>query len=544
MLIFNYLSIKVIHMKKYINKSFAYIITLMLLCIIGCTDLDVPVVSELTPTTFPKTQEDFVALASSAYSYFGNTNDMSRWITQELSTDFMICTANGGSWYDAGRWQQFYWHTYNKDNGVIEKYWQYGFNAISACNRVLELMNTAPEGQEKNTAIAEIRSLRALCLFWMMDSYGDIPLATKFGSTPEGRKPRADVYNFIESELTDALNDLKSVVNQSTYGRPTKWMAYALLAKLYLNAPIYIGQTKYNEAINACDQIINEAKQYGTFALDANYAKMFDIDNGPQIKDFIFAIPYDCNNILTSYEARWWLHPLLQNKYSLPYAPSGSVKLIPEFYDKFSDPNDIRKNVFLTGLQYNLDGSPIMITTTNKGYDSRYSGPDPNAVITVQLELTREIEFRDYAKFDTGNDLKGRSVGYRCNKFYPDKNSKTRDQSNDVPVFRYADILLMKAEAILRGGTATLGDTPVSLANMVRARAKASSYTDINLDELLNERARELFTEGWRRNDLIRFGKFEDPWPFKTDNNPQKRIFPIPQSQININPSLTQNPGY
>ena len=102
----------------------------------------------------------------------------------------------------------------------------------------------------------------------------------------------------------------------------------------------------------------------------------------------------------------------------------------------------------------------------------------------------------------------------------------------------------MKAEAILRGASATLGQTPVSLVNMVRERSHASDFSDVDLDGLLDERARELCYEGWRRNDLIRFGKFEDTWGVKTDNDVNKRIFPVPQDELDMNPSLGQNPGY
>jgi hypothetical protein len=111
-------------------------------------------------------------------------------------------------------------------------------------------------------------------------------------------------------------------------------------------------------------------------------------------------------------------------------------------------------------------------------------------------------------------------------------------------MFRYADVLLEKAEAILRGATATNGDSPLSLVNKVRTRAKAASLNAVTLNDVLDERARELAMECWRRNDLIRFGQFEKTWGIKTDANPNKRIFPIPRPEMQLNPKLTQNPGY
>lgn len=531
-------------MKKYTAKSFVYSVALTMILLTGCDDLDYSVKSEITTENFPKTEEDFVAVASSVYSSLTTDRFSYYWLSQELTTDAMIITANGGNWYDAGRWQQPHLHTYNKDNRVITYCWTYGFTVISTCNRVLAIMETAPESDQKNTSIAEIRCVRALALYWMMDTYGDIPLVTAFGEQAGERTPRADVFEYIENELTEVLPYLNTNVDQSSYGRPTKWMACALLAKLYLNAQIYTGTSRWNDVVTMCDNVITEATTNGTFALDADYLGMFDIDNGPQIKDFIYAIPFDCNYIRYQYFARWWLHPLLRDKYELPYTPSGSARTLPEYYAKFNDPTDLRNQIWLTGKQYNNDGTPIMISTTKKGYDSRYTGEDANDPITVQMELTPDIEFRNLAKFDTGDDLVGRSVGYRCNKFYPDKNSTTRDQSNDFPVFRYADVLLMKAEAILRGASATQGQTPLSLVNQIRSRAKATLFTSIDLEELLDERARELTHEFWRRNDLIRFGKFEDTWGVKTDADVNHRIFPIPSTEIALNPLLGQNPGY
>ena len=122
-----------------------------------------------------------------------------------------------------------------------------------------------------------------------------------------------------------------------------------------------------------------------------------------------------------------------------------------------------------------------------------------------QLEFTPNIVWRNPSTFDVGNDELANEEGYRNNKFYPDSVSSTRDQSNDVPLFRYADILLEKAEAMLRGGTATNGDSPLSLVNQVRARAQAAAFTSVDLTGVLQERAREFADEGWRRNELIRF---------------------------------------
>lgn len=534
-------------MKENNIKAFLYILALISIFNYGCTDLDVSVVSELTPENFPKTESDFVAVSSAVYSALtttGNNFDYI-WLAQTLPTDEMIITADGGRWYDAGRWKEPHLHTWESSNRVSRYAWEWGFTGISTCNRVLSIIEEyAEESETKASSLAEIRCIRAYFFYQMMDLFGGLPMAVNFGEPAGARVSRTETVEFIENEILESLPHLKSNVDQSTYGRPTNWMAYALLAKLYINHEEYTGTARWNDVVAMCDAIITEANTNGTFALDADWLGMFDIDNGPQVKDFIWAIPFDRNQIRAQMYGRWWLERHLGLKYDLPYNPSGSGKTLPEYYAKFNDPDDVRNKIWVTGKQYYSDGSPIIITTTNKGYDMNYSGPEPNKEIEVQLELTPDITFVNLATFDTGNDLKGIMKGYRCNKFFCDKFSKDRYQDNDHPVFRYADILLMKAEAILRGATPTMGHTPLSLTNMIRTRAQASPLTAVDLDELLDERAREFTNEWWRRNDLIRFGKFEDTWGVKTSSDPRRRLAPIPNNELALNPLLVQNPGY
>jgi hypothetical protein len=274
---------------------------------------------------------------------------------------------------------------------------------------------------------------------------------------------------------------------------------------------------------------------------------MFDHDNGPAINEFIFAVPYDESNTDEGFRpSRYWLSVVHPYYWDLNYSTSSCFRGVPEFYDLFTeDPNDLRAETWLTEEQYARDGvTPMIYPTTNIGLDSRYSGDDPDGVVYYHVKLTKAIEFRDEENFDTGDDVVGRLVGYRSNKFNPSSTQLSRWQSNDFPVFRYADILLMKAEAILRGASVTNGETALSLVNRVRERAGAADWQTIDLNSLLDERGRELCYENWRRNDLIRFGKFEDSWVLKTDADVNHRVFPIPQSEITNNPVLTQNDGY
>jgi len=396
-----------------------------------------------------------------------------------------------------------------------------------------------------------------------MDNYGNVPLDTVYGDfTPHTNVKRADVFTWLEGDIKSCIPYLNTNVNTYTYGRPTVYMAYALLAKMYLNAEYYTGTPRYNDCIAACDLIINSGKY--SLATIANYLQMFYPTNGPTSPgskdEFIFAIPFDATSSgflgrSANYKARYDVPRSMgqvaagagYNFFNIPYTPGGPASTLPEFYANFNDAGDIRNKQWLTGLQYRPDGvTPITVTTTNLGYDQFYSGPSPSAPYTYQVNLTPNIVLRQSpASFDAGNDEIAWNMGYRNIKFYPDATSLSRNQNNDEPVFRYADIILMKAEAILRGGAATGGATALSLVNQLRAaRTTAAPLSSVDLPFIYAERSREFAWEGWHRNDVIRFGKYEGTWGFKTDANTYKRIFPIPTSAFAVNPALTQNPGY
>lgn len=527
-------------MKSY--HTYSLLILLAVACSFSaCTKLEVKPKSTLTPDNFPTTPAQFVAATGPIYTAFRAGHARPYYLTMNISADENVLVARGGNWYDNGVYSSVNLHTYNADNGMLASCWSWGFTTISTCNKVLTLFANVPEDAAKKQTIAEIKTMRALSYFYMMDMYGNIPITTVFGDASDlGTKPRAQVFKFIEDELLAQIPDLSATVSTATYGRPTKYLAYALLAKMYLNSQYYTGTPRWDDAVKMCDNIIADQK----YDLDADYLGMFKPNNGPQIKDFIFAVPFDAQQAKEMYHARWTLNPNLQNKYKMPYAPAGPMYTFKEYYALFNDNNDIRKKQYLVGKQFNNDGSPINITTTNIGLDASYSGPNPGAAVTRQLEFTLDIVWKNNATFDIGNDELANQSGARNNKFYPDSLSTDRNQSNDFPAFRFADILLVKAEAILRGASATRGETSLSLVNRVRGRAKATPLSTVNLQTVLDERGRELALECWRRNDLIRYGQYEKAWGIKTDSDPRKRLFPIPRAERQLNPKLDQNDGY
>ena len=524
----------------------------------SCTDLDVDVESELTPANFPKTPDQLIAATGPLYSQLsavngsngGNSYATNYWRLQELSTDAAIMPARGGNFDDGGQYRFLHKHTWNLDHPTVRAVWEWGFGGINIANRLLATFQEAPDNVANRETVAQIRTMRALYYFFMMDLYGNVPIVKNFGEAGlPPTAPREEVFAYIESELKEAipiLPDLTETNRVLAYGRPTKYLAFALLSKMYLNAEYYLNRPRYAEAVAMADSILVKNR----YVLSADYSAIFRPDNGPAITETIFAGIYDANLIKGNAMTRWTLNQGLAPKFGVTYVASNIMSTLPDFYSKFNLTGDVRNDTWLVGKQFNLDGSPILISTTNRGFNQFYTGPgDPAAAINWHLELTPGIILENEATMDTGNDLQSQTQGARSIKYYPDPNASTdRFQNNDMPVFRLADVLLMKAEAILRGATFTIVNgepqTPLVLVNKLRIRARAPLANSINLNELLDERARELSWEGWRRNDLIRYGQFEQKWGFKDNADVTRRIYPVPASELSLNPGLRQNPGY
>jgi hypothetical protein len=541
----------------------------------SCHKIDVAVKSELTPQTFPQTEAQYNAVMGPVYTLFRDGYTTGHFFCTSQSTDESALLTYAADWIDGNRYLDLHRHTWTKDHPNIGGEWSYFTNLIGTSNQTIYIVTKSPDGATKNTSLAELKTMRALFYFYMMDEFGNVPIDTAYPSTVlNTNSPRAQVFTFIESELRAAIPYLKTASGGGTYGKPTRYMAFALLAKMYLNAQVYTGTAKNNECIAACDSVI-AAGGGAQYALEsrATYFNMFAPTNGPAFKEFIFSIPYDpatSNGYL--FYGRYDLNRNLGIKYrysaSTPGTnvdpilnlttgnglinnkPSGPRCTTDQFYAYFNDPNDIRNNQWLTGLQYWSNGNPIMVRTTNLGYDQLYTGGSPAAAYTYQLNLTPlgsaarpGVSANSY---DVGKDELAWNTGYRNIKFLPDPNSITRNQNNDAPVFRYSDIILMKAEAIQRGGTATMGHTALSLINMLRAvRTTSAALTSVTIDDIYAERCREMSWECWHQNDMIRFGKYESSYGLsKTNAETYRRIFPIPTTALATNSKLVQNPGY
>jgi len=530
-------------------KKIALLLVVIVLMITtySCRKLDVPVQSQYVSSNFPVTSSDYAALLGTMYSNLSSNYAITYWRMQELSTDEAILPARDGNFDDGGQYRQMHYHSWTVDHPYVSGIWQWGFSGINTCNRLITLTNgSTATAASKAASIAEIKAMRALYYFFMMDLYGNVPIITTFPvSTPPPTQPRAKVFQFIESELLSVEQQLPSKTNNSAtntleYGRPTKAMVFALLEKMYLNAGVYNGTPRYSDAVAMADSVMKNPN----YTLDAKYRDIFLPNNGPQINETIFAIPYD-QQIPGNQFTRFGFFYYLVNAYGFNVGESIAMSTTPEFYNRFNLPGDFRTKTWLVGPQFYPDG--------NGGFTNQ---PVYYPNTTTQIVITPNLILVPPKPMDVGNTIATQAEGIRSIKYYPDPTTiqATRLNGNDVPVFRLADVMLMKAEAILRGATPTTVNgvlqTPDYLVNLLRTRAGATTMANgIDLPGLLDERARELSWEGWRRNDLIRYGLFEVSYPLPNDvltmtTDPTRRLFPVPATELHLNPNLVQNPGY
>ena len=547
---------------------------LLALTTVGCTDLDVDIKSQYTE--YPNSEIALSARINNAYYAFRGA--LGRRYDELIScnSDEYTAVSFDGDYLNGRDMSNISPHMVDADasNSQLAVYNDIQAGIVNSNQILMDL----GEGEENVSVTAPIRAVRAFYTVLLMDNWGDTPIidykVLGDSNAAIDRSPRADVARWIESELLAVRDDCPSEVSEDTYGTPTCWMVDALLAKLYINWNVYTKDVtsadwnanadneKLADCIAACDRVIESGK----FDLSDDYKAKFMYTNGSQIKDFIYAMPFDAVTAggMTYARFRTWRRGQNSNGfYSIEMTNSvgGNMTLTPEFVELFCLPGDRRNDVIAgnTGenigmttfdvYQYdNTTGMPTDVRNTYNGQDVTFSKS-----ITLKNDPTANPPVVPNADLNCGADMTGWTQGYRSIKFFPDINDYnvySRNQDNDVPIFRYADIILMKCEAITRGGSATLGDTPMSLFNEIRAYVNAPLIeSNPSLQDILDERGREFLDEHWRRNDLIRFGDFERDWGFKNDfnpnaSNPQYRLLPLARDVLNANTNWKQNPGY
>lgn len=528
---------------------------LLAMTLTGCTDLDMSPNSQYTEDPSQNSGVDpmIVVEAKMADVYYHLAGTLGRRYmeAQCLASDEFTALAFAGGYYDSGTYAHQALHCSSPNDASIG--WYDDVTAgITKANTILEELGSGASAQMK----APARAIRAYYTWILMDSYGDTPILDKVQT--EGsvipRTPRKEVAEWLESELNDIIPALTDDVTENTYGKPTKWMAEALLAKLYINWPVYTAESvdqydaataanpKLDACIAACDDIINSGK-FNLGSVD--YLHKFSYDNGWTVEDFIYAIPYDAINRQGMQYARPRtfkdMKNLLPNVYGstdkFTQSFGGNMVVTPEFAKLFSLDGDIRNLCILRGDVYVRDPKTLRPTTEPFMYNGN------------QVHFTEDITLaKKDNTIEVGNDANAYQQGCHSIKWFttPADYNNSRNQSNDLPIFRYADILLMKAEALTRQGSSGAK----ALFNQIRTYAGAPTIAnEPTLQEIYDERGREFFDENWRRNDMIRFGHYEDEFfPHYKDFpdasfDKRHRIFPVPQNTINLN-GWEQNPGY
>ena len=525
-------------------KKYILALAIVPIALNGCKqDLNEIVYSDVTEQTY-KYENAYAAMGivyANMRSLFSHTN---YYMVQETTSDELVMPANASGWDDGGIFKRMHQHTWNSENPQLLNMWNAMYRGVINANRVIEQLQAdkvpAPSGVSKEALIAEMRAARAFFYWLICDNFGNAPLVTVTTAELPEKAMRKDIYNFVVNELNDAMPSLSEVTGTAMHGRFNKWAAKALLANVYLNAKVYADEDKWAECITQCNDIITSNK----YQLETNFRDVFKTSNegSPEI---VFAIPFDENRGGGFFVYMFSWHAALRDKFLMQSTPwgAGSAKAVPQFIDTY-DPSDKRlADTWLMGTQFAADG-----TTPLKGsYD--IAGKD--------LVFTKELPDGLYT---------GEAEGYRMNKFEI-KSGARFDLNNDFPFFRYAQVLLMKAECLLRTGDASGAAVIVSQvrgrsftdpakATVTGAMLQANSryqygYVEnykvvdpgntavVQFGGLLDELGWEFAWEAQRRRDDIRFGVFTTKsWLSHKPQGNDRAVFMIPQVAVNSNPKL------
>ena len=490
---------------------------MIILLISSCTNLDTELYDRIDASNFYETEEEIQAGIANVYYRLENIHQWRYlWSLQELTTDHGITpTRSNGGWYDGRVWIDLHLRDWDATNSYITRTYSYFFVVIGSANSFIETLYKNDD-DKLAPIIAEIKALRAWSYYNLIDLYGNVPIVTEAHLDQKNlptNASRQDVFSFIESELKDAILDLPSVSSvdrSSYYPRITKEAAQTILAKLYLNAEVYTGSARWQDCIDECNNVINSGGYSLTPSIWDSYIP--ENENSPEI---VFSVPKHNQDISGNVVNLYGLHPALIPLYGIPRAWGGPSVCI-EHYNMY-DEDDFRRSLILNDSIFYPDGSPLLYN-------------DVPFVITPIDDI-----------FNADPDQ-----GLRSIKYQPDPDQIGNNSRNDMILLRYADVLLSKAECMFRLGDVSGAE---DLINLVRSRNfnPDKPLTNITLNDILEERSKEFFWDRMYRQDLIRFGKFlDESYKFKPTSVTEsyRTLFPIPQSEIEANPNLVQNPGY
>ena len=501
-------------------------------------------------------QQNISKLLTQFYNYIGGNSDSQGlqgtgrgiYDLNTFTTDEAIMPTRGGDWYDGGFWQGLFLHKWGINNDAIQATWEYLYKVVMLSNKSLEQIESyalTHADAELPAYRAEVRALRAMYYYYLTDLFGSIPLvlSSKVASKDIVLSERENIFNFIFKELQETAPLLPAQFSNRSgnyYGRLTRPVAYFLLAKLALNAEIYMdnnwvddthpdGKTIFfdvdGNTFNAwqtvefyCDQITALG-----YRLESDYAANFAVYNEGSVEN-IFTIPMNktlyTNQMQYLFRSRHYNHAKALGL-SGENGSSATIEALQTFGYETNEQDPRFDYCYYAGTVYDLKGNVVKLD-------------DGTALVYEPWKVKLDLSDEPYEK----------TAGARMKKYEIDdkamKDGKLME--NDIVLFRYADVLLMKSEAKVRDGRN--GDEEL---NQVRARVGAPERT-ATLDNLLAERQLELAWEGWRRQDLIRFGQFTRSYNSRpqlpNEESGYTIVFPIPEKIRQMNPEWEQHPGY
>lgn len=507
----------------------------VLLTVASCTKLDQ---KTKDPNSIATPQAGTAPAPSSLSKIYEQLNQLlgqgNSYAMQEHTTDEILGPTRGTDWDDFGTWRKLHLHAWDGSHNQINDTWN-GLNGALFQTTLLAESTTSPAAD-----VAAAKFLRAYFTYMACDLFGQVqhrPATAAANVIP-------DVYT--RSQACDAIiTELESIVNVlPTYNHDnrniaTKEAAEFLLAKTYLNKAVYkqdptkpAGPFTFNQAdmqkvVTYCNAIIANS----SLALNSSYWDNFKWDNGTKSTENIF-VRQNSGGINVVWATCMGFH--------YNQAPSGwnGFTTLADFYNSFED-GDVRKGVALPGYTDKVGSNVGFLVGQIRGPQGGKIG---NTVVDLKDRSGNPLVFTSDVSLFFSTETKG----IRTMK-YPLDPSTINDggwsSQNEYVFFRLADVYLMKAEAILRGGSDA--QTPLQLVNAVRANRGLGNLASVDLEGLYKERGHELYLETWRRNDMIRYGKFNDPVgerPVASDAS--RCVFPIPNIALSSNPNLKQNYGY
>ena len=514
----------------------------------------------LKDETYPNAKELYMNTVATLYNYIGGHEDgqglqgtcRGIYDLQTFASDEAMIPTRGGDWFDGGIWQDLYTHDWDAGHEMINNSWLYLYKVITLCNYSMEQLSLHANlitQARYNEYISEIRALRAIYYWYLLDLFANVPIIVIHDISMNDvlQSKRKEVFDFCVNELQAALPDLSYEHSNEAgdyYGRVTKPVAYFVLAKLMLNAEVYcdndwtdgVRPNGSDMEFKVADKTMNawEATIYYCgmlsfmhYRLEDEYTNNFVVRN-ERSQENIWTIPMDKDLYSTQQQT---ICRSYHYRHAAAYGftgKNGSCATLRtlEIFDYGKPEQDKRfAYCYWANDVVDLDNKPIPDRT---GKPLRYYPEE----VKMEIIDPRFIE----------------TAGARMKKYEIDKNAtkEGRLMDNDIVLFRYADVLLMKAEAYLRNGNQATGQ---NFFDNVRARAEMP-LRELTFENLLDERLLELCWEGWRRQDLIRFGQYESL--FDGDDSQEKvdekdghtTVFPIPSDALKGNLNFKQNPGY